>query len=93
MHIAEPVGESSPPPISTGPALHIRGWHSPTPIGPGAPEEGSSYRRVLCAAATRVVGRGLRGSGRGKAKGWSLPAKLQPFTPLFERSCVYFIAA
>jgi hypothetical protein len=25
--------------------------HSPTPIGPGAPEEGCSYRRVLCARA------------------------------------------
>jgi hypothetical protein len=28
-----------PPPISTGPALHIRGWHSPTPIGRGAGDE------------------------------------------------------
>src|SRR5215212_1968410 len=34
LHIAEPVGEISPS-ISTGPAHHIRGWHSPTPIGPG----------------------------------------------------------
>jgi hypothetical protein len=46
LHIAAPVGESSPP-ISTGPALHIRGWYSPTPIGSGPPAKVCSYRRVL----------------------------------------------
>src|SRR5215203_6536435 len=39
---------------------------------------------------TRTCARGLRASGRGKAKGRSFPAKLRPFTPLSERSCVYY---
>jgi hypothetical protein len=29
--------ERVPPSISTGPALHIRRWHSPSPDGPGPP--------------------------------------------------------
>src|SRR5918994_1895857 len=40
----------------------------PTPIGPGAPEEGRQYRRVLCARNGSQAERGLRASGRGKAK-------------------------
>jgi hypothetical protein len=48
-----------PPPISTGPALHIRGWHSPTPIGRGAGDEAHivGHRRksgvMLVSAYTR----------------------------------------
>jgi hypothetical protein len=51
---------------------------------------GSSYRRVLCAAATRVVGRRLRASGRGKAKGWSLPAKTPALYPSFREELRLF---
>jgi hypothetical protein len=62
----------------------------PTPIEPGSPEEGCPYRQVLCTRHTDQSGGGLRASGRGKAKGQSFPAKLRPFTPLSERSCVYY---
>ena len=62
----------------------------PTPIEPGIPEEGCPYRQVLCARHRDQSGGGLKASGRGKAKGRSFPAKLWPFTPLSERSCVYY---
>src|SRR5215212_7261987 len=45
LHIAEPVGES-PPSISTGPAHHIRGRHSPTLIGTDVQDRESGLRRI-----------------------------------------------
>jgi hypothetical protein len=39
-----------------------------TPIGPGAPQEGCLYRRVLCERYRRYVGGGRRGLGRGYAE-------------------------
>src|SRR5918994_1965665 len=56
----------------------------------GIRKGGCPYRQVLCARHRDQSGGGLRASGRGKAKGRSFPAKLRPFTPLSERSCVYY---
>jgi hypothetical protein len=55
-----------PPSTSTGPALHIRGWHSPVPDGPGSPARGCPYRRTLLVVSAHTEDRdggGLRASG------------------------------
>jgi hypothetical protein len=68
--------------------------HSPAPIGPGSPAKDAHIAGYY--APEQPVQPGMAralGPWQSTSKGWSLPAKLQPFTPLFERSCVYFIAA
>src|SRR5215208_195939 len=83
------------PELRRTPSLRSSRWReslpSRTPVGPGASDKGSSI--VGYYAPDQLVKPGMAralGPWQSTRKGWSLPAKLQPLTPLSQRSCVYY---